>query len=111
MKNGMKILRDDNKKKDNGKAVELPKKKLAIVVLLVFIGIFFLIHQSVVPLIFEIFSVDEKVRLFFLPRYVPHIVRIPIIILFAILGTASLYKAIVIKKKHGKEHHFIKDEI
>ncbi|MGH0827140.1 MULTISPECIES: hypothetical protein [Bacillus] len=111
MKNGMKILHGDNKKKDNGKAVELPKKKLAIVVLLVFMGIFFLIHQSVVPLIFEIFSVDEKVRLFFLPRYVPHIVRIPIIILFAILGTASLYKAIVIKKKHGKEHQFIKDEM
>ncbi len=41
MKNGMKTLRDDNKKKGNRKAVELPKKKLAIVVLLVFMGIFF----------------------------------------------------------------------
>ncbi len=99
------------KKKGNRKAVELPKKKLAIVVLLVFMGIFFLIHQSVVPLIFEIFSIDDKVRLFFLPRYVPHIVRIPIIILFAILGIASLYKAILIKKTHGKEHRFIKDEM
>ena len=50
------------------------------------------------PVNFEIFSIDDKVRLFFLPRYVPHIVRIPIIILFAILGIASLYKAILIKK-------------
>ncbi|PEF75118.1 hypothetical protein CON94_11860 [Bacillus pseudomycoides] len=111
MKSGMKILRDDNKKKDNRKAAGLPKKKLAVVVLLVFIGIFFLIHQSIVPLIFEIFSVDEKVRLFFLPRYLPHIVRIPIIIIFAVLGIASLYKAILIKKSHGKEHQLIKDEM
>ncbi|MGG3670577.1 hypothetical protein ABES96_05000 [Bacillus nitratireducens] len=111
MKSGMKILRDDNKKNNNRIAAELPKKKLAVVVLLVFMGIFFLIHQSIIPLIFEIFSVDEKVRLFFLPRYLPHIVRIPIIIIFAVVGIASLYKAILIKKRHGKEHQFIKEEI
>ncbi|RWS44618.1 hypothetical protein EKA14_02170 [Bacillus mycoides] len=111
MKSGMKILRDDNKEKNNRMAAELPKKKLAVVVLLVFMGIFFLIHQSIIPLIFEIFSVDEKVRLFFLPRYFSHIVRIPIIVVFAVLGIASLYKAILIKKRHGKEHQFIKDEM
>ena len=64
-------------------------------------GIFF-DSSKCSPVNFEIFSVDDKVRLFFLPRYVPHIVRIPIIILFAILGIVSLYKAIVIKKNIGR---------
>ncbi|MGG5741789.1 MULTISPECIES: hypothetical protein [Bacillus cereus group] len=104
MKNGMRNQREDSEKKVENKATELPKKKLAIVALLVFLGIFSFVHQSMVPFIFEILDIDEKVRLFFLPRYLPHIVRIPAIIVFAILGLASFYKAILIKKKHVKEH-------
>ncbi|MEH7457859.1 hypothetical protein V7183_11625 [Bacillus sp. JJ1127] len=111
MKNGMKTRRKDSEKKVQNKATELPKKKLAVVVLLVFIGIFSLIHQSIVPLVFEILSIDEKVRLFFLPRYLPHTVRIPVIIVFAVLGLASLYKAILIKKKHVNEHQKVNDGI
>ncbi|PEA81916.1 hypothetical protein [Bacillus pseudomycoides] len=109
MKNGMRAQREDSEKKVQNKATELPKKKLAIVVLLVFIGIFSLVHQSMVPFVFEILGIDEKVRLFFLPRYLPHMVRIPVIIVFAVLGLASLYKAILIKKKHVQEHQKVND--
>ena len=91
MKNGMKTLRDDNKRKVTEKRLNYLRKTSYCCSFSIY-GYLFLIHQSVVPLIFEIFSIDDKVRLFFLPRYVPHIVRIPIIILFAILGIASLYK-------------------
>ncbi|AKR09532.1 MULTISPECIES: hypothetical protein [Bacillus cereus group] len=111
MKSGMKINNDNNKNKVRNKAIELPKKKLAVVVLLVFIGIFFLVHQSIVPIVFEIFDVDERVRLFFLPRYLPHIARIPVSIIFAVLGITFLYKAILIKKQHVKESQLIKDEM
>lgn len=65
MKSGMKINSDNYKKKIRNKEMELPKKKLAVVILLVFMGIFFLVHQSIVPIVFEIFDVDERVRLFF----------------------------------------------
>ncbi|PDY44254.1 hypothetical protein [Bacillus pseudomycoides] len=109
MKNGMRAQREDSEKKVQNKATELPKKKLAIVVLLVFIGIFSLVHQSMVPFVFEILGIDEKVRLFFLPRYLPHMVRIPVIIVFVVLGLASLYKAILIKKKHVQEHQKVND--
>ncbi|MBZ8125347.1 hypothetical protein [Bacillus thuringiensis] len=111
MKSGMKINNDNNKNKVRNKAIELPKKKLAVVVLLVFIGIFFLVHQSIVPIVFEIFDVDERVCLFFLPRYLPHIARIPVSIIFAVLGITFLYKAILIKKQHVKESQLIKDEM
>ncbi|HDX9577899.1 TPA: hypothetical protein ROX88_001408 [Bacillus pseudomycoides] len=109
MKDGMRTQREDSEKKVQNKAIELPKKKLAVVVLLVFIGIFSFVHQSIVPFVFEVLSIDEKVRLFFLPRYLPHMVRIPVIIVFAVLGLASLYKAILIKKKHVKEHQKVND--
>ncbi|MBJ7931415.1 hypothetical protein COO04_03535 [Bacillus toyonensis] len=111
MKSGMKINSDNHKNKVRNKAIELPKKKLAVVVLFVFIGIFFLVHQSIVPIVFEIFDVDEKVRLFFLPRYLPHISRIPVSIIFAVLGITFLYKAILIKKQHVKESQLIKDDM
>ncbi|PHG09373.1 hypothetical protein [Bacillus toyonensis] len=111
MKSGMKINSDNHKNKVRNKAIELPKKKLAVVVLFVFIGIFFLVHQSIVPIVFEIFDVDEKVRLFFLPRYLPHIARIPVSIIFAVLGITFLYKAILIKKQHVKESQLIKDDM
>ncbi|PFQ42581.1 hypothetical protein COK05_24960 [Bacillus cereus] len=111
MKSGMKINNDNNKNKVCNKEMGLPKKKLAVVVLLVFIGIFFLVHQSIVPIVFEIFDVDEKIRLFFLPRYLPHISRIPVSIIFAVLGITFLYKAILIKKQHVKESQLIKDEM
>ncbi len=111
MKIGMKINSDNHKKKIRNKEIELPKKKLAVVVLLVFMGIFFLVHQSIVPIVFEIFDVDERVRLFFLPRYLPHIARIPVSIIFAILGIVFLYKAILIKIQHVKESQLIKDDM
>lgn len=60
MKSGMKINSDNYKKKIRNKEMELPKKKLTVVVLLVFMGIFFLVHQSIVPIVFEIFDVDEE---------------------------------------------------
>jgi len=111
MKSGMKINSDNYKKKIRNKEMELPKKKLTVVVLLVFMGIFFLVHQSVVPIVFEIFDVDERVRLFFLSRYLPHIARIPVSIIFAVLGIVFLYKAILIKKQHVKESQLIKDDM
>ncbi|EJS69000.1 hypothetical protein ICU_02553 [Bacillus cereus BAG2X1-1] len=111
MKSGMKIKSDNYKKKVQNKAIELPKKKLAFVVLFVFMGIFFLVHQSIVPIIFEILGVDEKVRLFFLPRYLPQIARIPVSIIFALLGITFLYKAILTKKRHVKETQLIKDDM
>ncbi|MFC9446525.1 hypothetical protein ACFTSE_09930 [Bacillus cereus] len=111
MKSGMKINSDNYKNKVRNKEMGLPKKKLAVVVLLVFMGIFFLVHQSIVPIVFEIFDVDERVRLFFLPRYLPHIARIPVSIIFAVLGITFLYKAILIKKQHVKESELIKDDI
>ncbi|PEX78994.1 hypothetical protein [Bacillus cereus] len=111
MKSGMKIKSDNYKKKVQNKAIELPKKKLAFVVLFVFMGIFFLVHQSIIPIIFEILGVDEKVRLFFLPRYLPQIARIPVSIIFALLGITFLYKAILTKKRHVKETQLIKDDM
>ncbi|WP_435051905.1 hypothetical protein [Bacillus fungorum] len=111
MKSGMKINSDNHKKKFRNKASELPKNKLAVVVFLVFMGIFFLVHQSIVPIVFEMFDVDERVRLFFLPRYLPHIARIPVSIIFAVLGITFLYKAILIKKQHVKESQLIKDDM
>ncbi|MBS9803462.1 hypothetical protein J4052_10885 [Bacillus toyonensis] len=111
MKSGMKINSDNYKNKVRNKEMGLPKKKLAVVVLLVFMGIFFLVHQSIVPIVFEMFDVDERVRLFFLPRYLPHIARIPVSIIFAVLGITFLYKAILIKKQHVKESQLIKDDI
>ena len=57
------------------------------------------------------FDVEERVRLFFLPRYLPHIARIPVSIIFAVLGIAFLYKAILIKKQHVKESQLIKDDM
>lgn len=41
MKRGIKIKGDNHNKKAHNKATELPKKKLAVVVLFVFMGIFF----------------------------------------------------------------------
>lgn len=111
MKSGVKINSDNHKKKIRNTKIELPKKKLAVVVLLVFMGIFFLVHQSIVPIVFEIFDVDERVRLFFLPRYLPHIARIPVSIIFAVLGIVFLYKAILIKIQHAKESQLIKDDM
>ncbi|MBE5106524.1 hypothetical protein IGI01_14880 [Bacillus thuringiensis] len=111
MKSGMKIKRDIHKKKVQNKATELPKKKLAFVVLFVFMGIFFLVHQSIVPIILEILGVDEKVRLFFLPRYLPQIARIPASIIFALLGITFLYKAILTMKRHVKKTQLIKDDM
>ncbi|MBH0346416.1 hypothetical protein AVT_02990 [Bacillus tropicus] len=111
MKSGLKINSDNHKKKFYNKASELPKNKLAVVVLLVFMGIFFLVHQSIVPIVFEMFDVEERVRLFFLPRYLPHIARIPVSIIFAVLGITFLYKAILIKKQHVKESQLIKDDM
>ncbi|MDA1600528.1 hypothetical protein PDL10_08895 [Bacillus cereus] len=111
MKSGIKIDSDNYKKKFRNKASELPKNKLAIVVLLVFMGIFFLVHQSIVPIVLEMFDVDERVHLFFLPRYLPHIARIPVSIIFAVIGITFLYKAILIKKQHVKESQLIKDDM
>ncbi|MGE7881580.1 hypothetical protein [Bacillus sp. NPDC094077] len=111
MKSGMKIKRDIQKKKVQNKATELPKKKLAFVVFFVFMGFFFLVHQSIVPIIFEILGVDEKVRLFFLPRYLPQIARIPVSIIFALLGITFLCKAILTMKRHVKETQLIKDDM
>jgi ABC-2 type transport system permease protein len=84
---------------DGRPEVALPRRTSAAVGALWTVGMVCLVPQGLVPLAFALFGVDQQVRVWFVARYLPVAVQVPVAVGFVVLGALAVWWAESIRRR------------
>jgi ABC-2 type transport system permease protein len=81
-------------------AVQLPRWKAVAAGTLLTVGIVCIFPQGLVPIGFNLFGVDQQVRVWFAARYLPQELQLPVAAGFVVLGVLAIWWAETIRRRH-----------
>jgi hypothetical protein len=81
-------------------AVELPRWKSAARNTLWTVGILLVVPQGLVPIGFNLFGVDQQVKVWFAARYLPQELQLPVAAGFVAAGLLAIWWAVAIGRRH-----------
>jgi ABC-2 type transport system permease protein len=84
---------------DGRPEVDLPRRTSAAVGALWIVGMLCIFPQGLVPLAFALFGVDQQVRVWFVARYLPVAIQVPVAVGFVVLGALAVWWAESIRRR------------
>lgn len=84
-------------------AVELPRWKSAAQSTLWTIGILCVVPQGLVPIAFNLFGVDPQVKVWFVARYLPQQLQVPVAAGFIAVGALAIWLAESIRRSPSRQ--------
>jgi hypothetical protein len=81
-------------------AVELPRWRSAARNTLWTVGILLVVPQGLVPIGFNLFGVDQQVKVWFAARYLPQELQLPVAAGFIAAGLLAIWWAVAIGRRH-----------
>jgi ABC-2 type transport system permease protein len=83
-------------------AVQLPRWKAAAVGTLLTVGMVCIFPQGLVPIGFNLFGIDQQVKVWFAARYLPQELQVPVAAGFVVLGALAIWWAEAIRRRHPR---------
>jgi ABC-2 type transport system permease protein len=84
--------------------VPLPRWKSAAQGVLWTVGILCVVPQGLVPIAFNLFGVDQQVKVWFAARYLPQDLQIPVAAGFVAVGAVAIWGAVSIGRGRAGQH-------
>jgi ABC-2 type transport system permease protein len=83
-------------------AIQLPRWKAAAVGALLTVAMVCIFPQGLVPIGFNLFGVDQQVKVWFAARYLPQELQVPVAAGFVVLGALAIWWAEAIRRRHPR---------